>query len=565
MADYDGITQPTTGNPGSSGKPGPIHTIDAPTQTQPWGQDNYKIDNTNQRGGDRTSPSLGDLGRNYNFGNTYTNLSFERDPFIHLLTKFKKKPTDDFKFEYAIKRKLANFKRYGYCMGVNTDSDAALTADATLTTTEASWGDAALVDALASTQGDYVKTTIPAVGEKCNLLMMGDYKTHGNITNKIGRDSTNGNVLMGAQYTRPSWFLKNQVVRIPTTAGSPGGDVSGYCLVRVLTSYGVSIENSGVVKGEAQDLYCVVLKNDGTNDVPTSIQDVHGSATLPDVNPGATQATSVAGKLEPMRSYISGTAYHELSGYGDTWRQQPFTTDYGQTQIFKKTAMMSGRAMATKLKFGENPWKNEWEDKMTEMTWEIGQAGYFGEQYVDDDGITYTEGIVNFILNNGNSFTWSDSHTVDDYLEQLSAYHDPRYMVGGKQKQVYFCNTEVWNWHAKLGGFMKNNAEISPNYNVQFSGTGKMAGVKYRTFDVDGTSIKLVRDIHLDQTHVKMIAANMSACAVRPLVGNGVNRDVTVYPGVKTVKNSGEDYRVDLIQGDIGFEFSAPETHAVWL
>ena len=138
-------------------------------------------------------------------------------------------------------------------------------------------------------------------------------------------------------------------------------------------------------------------------------------------------------------------------------------------------------------------------------------------------------------------------------------------MVGGKQSSVYFCNTKVWNWHAKLGGFMKNNAEISANYSVQFSGTGKMAGVKYRSFDVDGTTIKLVRDIHLDQTHIKMICANMSACAIRPLIGNGVNRDVTVYPGVKTVRNSGEDYRVDLIQGDIGFEFGAPETHAVWL
>ena len=299
---------------------------------------------------------------------------------------------------------------------------------------------------------------------------------------------------------------------------------------------------------------------------PTSISSAYNSApSLPNVNPGATEATSVAGALEPMRAYISGTAYHELSGYGDTWRQQPFTTDTGMTQIFKKTAMMSGRAMATKLKFGENPWKEEWSDKMAEMTWEIGQAGYFGEQHTDTDGITYTEGIVNFILNNGNSFTWSSAHTVDDYMDQLSALHDPRFMVGSKQSQVYYCNTEVWNWHAKLGGFMKNNAEVSANYSVQFSGTGKMAGVKYRSFDVDGTTIKLVRDIHLDQTHIKMICANMSACAIRPLIGNGVNRDVTVYPGVKTVKNSGEDYRVDLIQGDLGFEFSAPETHAVWL
>ena len=71
-----------------------------------------------------------DIRRN-NFGNTYTNLSFQRDPFIHLLTKFKKKPTDDFNFTYAIKRNLAGFKRYGYVLGVG--GTARLGADNTTT------------------------------------------------------------------------------------------------------------------------------------------------------------------------------------------------------------------------------------------------------------------------------------------------------------------------------------------------------------------------------------------------------------------------------------------------
>jgi len=57
----------------------------------------------------------------------------------------------------------------------------------------------------------------------------------------------------------------------------------------------------------------------------------------------------------------------------------------------------------------------------------------------------------------------------------------------------------------------------------------------------------------------------MQACNTVALKANGINRDMAVYPGVKTIKNSGEDYRVDLIQADVGFEFTAPETHAVWL
>jgi hypothetical protein len=567
MADYpQGTDIPNPVNlPTGTGTP---HTIENPTQGQPWGSNNFEVPSTNQRGGDRGVLGTGDLGRNYNFGNTYTNLSFQRDPFVHLLTKFKKKPTDDFKFEYAIKRNLATFKRYGYAVGIGGTGSVGDLGQIGTTGTEilvdageTSWGNDALIDILAS--GGWNVDEMPEKGKKINVLMMGDYKTHGNITNKIG--NTDNNVALGAPLTKPNWFLANQVVRIPT-ADTAGGAINGYCLVKVLGVSDVRIDSSDSTTkiAEGVNIFGVVVKQESNSTFLFGTTGDSTAASLVNVDP-STGENSIAQYLEPRRSYISGTAYHEMSSYGDTWRQQPFTTDHGQTQIFKKTAMMSGRAMATKLKFGENPWKNEWQDKMTEMTWEIGQAGYFGEQFTDDDGVTYTEGIVNFILNNGNSFTWSSAHTVDDYMEQLSALHDPRFMVGGKQSQVYFCNTEVWNWHAKLGGFMKNNAEVSANYSVQFSGTGKMAGVKYRSFDVDGTTIKLVRDIHLDQTHIKMICANMSACAIRPLIGNGVNRDVTVYPGVKTVKNSGEDYRVDLIQGDIGFEFSAPETHAVWL
>ena len=64
--DYSRITRPHTDTP---------HTIDHPTQAQPWGTDNFQAGNENQRSG-RTSPDLGDLQRRYDFGNTYTKLSF---------------------------------------------------------------------------------------------------------------------------------------------------------------------------------------------------------------------------------------------------------------------------------------------------------------------------------------------------------------------------------------------------------------------------------------------------------------------------------------------------------
>ena len=47
--DYSRITRPHTDTP---------HTIDHPTQAQPWGTNNFEAGNENQRSG-RTSPDLG--------------------------------------------------------------------------------------------------------------------------------------------------------------------------------------------------------------------------------------------------------------------------------------------------------------------------------------------------------------------------------------------------------------------------------------------------------------------------------------------------------------------------
>lgn len=550
--DYSGIQRPYNDTP---------HTVEHPASS-------FDTPNVNQRVG-RTSPDIGDLQRRYDFGNTFTKLSFQRDPFTHLLVAGgKKKFVSDFKFEYAIKRATNTYKRYGYVLGVKT-TDSAAVADASYTSDEDAWNDGALQYLLAdaNAQLGYVDDALSVADSMVNLLIAGDYKTAGNLVNKIDAyEAGSGDYACGAPGTRPNWFLPNQVIRIPTSE-TVGGAMNGYALIKVESVASVSVKatNGTTEIASLTAIYGRVIKRESNSTYPTSLQAAAASATIPDVTHG-TGSASIAEKLEPMRTYIAGSAYHELSGYGDTWKPQPFSTDYGLTQIFKNTALMSGRAMATALKFGENPWKNEWAEKMAEINWDIGQAGYFGEQFTDADGVTYTEGIVNFILNNGNQFSLDTAtKTLDDFLDDMSAFQDPRFALAGNVAHVYYVSTPVWNWLGKLGGFNKNNIEISPNYSMQFSGRGKMAGVQYRQFDIDGTSIRVVRDIHLDGTNVKMIAANMAACNMVALKGNGINRDIAVYPGVKTVKNSGEDYRVDLIQGDIGFEFSAPETHAVWL
>ena len=76
--------------------------------------------------------------------------------------------------------------------------------------------------------------------------------------------------------------------------------------------------------------------------------------------------------------------------------------------------------------------------------------------------------------------------------------------------------------------------------------------------------MNVIRNVQLDGTHVKIMAVNMSYAKIRPLVGNGVNRDTSVYVGVQSLENTGTDRRVDLILSELGTEFSMPETHAIW-
>ena len=76
--------------------------------------------------------------------------------------------------------------------------------------------------------------------------------------------------------------------------------------------------------------------------------------------------------------------------------------------------------------------------------------------------------------------------------------------------------------------------------------------------------MNVVRNIHLDASPVKIVAVNMKHAAYRPLVGNGVNRDTSIYVGVQSLENTGVDRRIDLIQTEAGLEIVMPEAHAIW-
>ena len=540
MADYDGINQAYNDQPWS---------VEHPSQ-------NLNVPDVGTAFG--TSLSTGDLRRKYNFGNTFTTLSAKRDPFLHLLNRIKggKVATDDPFFKFTTKRNCGPQHRYGYIVGADeigtpfaqTKDDAAFAAYCVTNSNdlgENAWSD-----------GEATVGNI-AVGKGLILKLNGDYLITGNRRNAYANTNqyAGSPIELGDDDTAPRSFLKDQVIKINMKGSIGASDdflTNDYMLAQVTASPVYESDGKYVLLSvrisktlqSASNLFVASHNSGGVL-----------SGSLASQNPT---------ELEAARCYPVGTGYRELSGYGETWKDQPWSTDAGMTQIFKTTMMMSNRAQATVLKYEPSEWKRVWGTKLQEHAWDIAQTGYFGVQNNDEtNNVTYTQGAVDYIINNGNTFAWSDSYTTDDFMNDMSIYKDPRTDLGGQI--AYFCNSEVWNWMQKQGGYLKNNAEMSTNYEFQLTGRGVAKGVPFSKISTVYGDMNLMRDVHLDGTNIKILAVNLNGCRYRPLIGNGVNRDTTVYVGVKNIENSGEDYRVDLIQTDAGFEFSQPETHAIWL
>ena len=237
--------------------------------------------------------------------------------------------------------------------------------------------------------------------------------------------------------------------------------------------------------------------------------------------------------------------------------------------------VMTNTARATALKYEGNEWARIWKEKLIEHKWDIEQDLLFGSQFEDTtNGINYTQGAVDYCLNNGNIFTLThSSKTADDFLDDMGSYMDPRY--NNSKATVFMCDTATWNWLHKLGSgnYLHNNMKLglsgsdnSSMYSsdLMIAGKKKLLGLQSTTISTIYGDINLVRNIHLDGSNVKILALGLNYCKYRPLVGNGLNRDTAVYVGVQTLENSGVDRRVDLIQTEAGMEFSMPECHAIW-
>ena len=505
----------------------------------------------------------GDLRRKYNFGDRVSELNLAQDPFFRFLSKVSKKPTDDPTFKWAEKRPSWN-KRYAYVMGYKTSAGAGIYDEGLITSSSS------------SNTGANVVT-----GDELQLYMAGDWKNDGNIQNVYGQTSNHHDV--GASGTTPKFFLPGQLLKIPTMTANQTSAASwgkSYMVVRVKEV--VALHTGATVDGK----YPAEIKVEVVKTTDSSFLDFAGFFDN-DFSPSGTDGeesvanVSIADTLERARTYVIGTAHAEGSGYPETWKDQPYATNHGLTQIWKTSCAMSNTARATSLKYDSSEWSRVWREKLIEHKYDIETSLLFGSQYTDtNNDIQYTQGAVDYISNYGNQFELDPTtKSQDSFLDDLSNYLDPRY--NNSKGSIFFCNTAVYNWLHKLSGYFANNVGMvqaasgatTPNPHATQSygradmsmiGKSKVLGVDVNTISTPFGDMNVVRNIHLDGTNVKMLGINMSNCAYRPLVGNGVNRDTSVYVGVQTLENSGIDRRVDLILTEAGMEWSMPESHAIW-
>ena len=512
------------------------------------GNTNYSGQGLNSLAGAAASTyNTGALRRKYNFGDRVTELALAQDPFFRFVSMVSKKPTDDPTFKFTEKRGSYS-KRYAYMSDFST---AAISIPATAPAT----------------------TGTPAAGNVYTFSFFCDYHNDGNLQNIYGQTV---NYTEGVEGTQPKFFIPGQIIRIPhatTAALADSGTTSGYTIWKVnsvdLTTHPEAATSSTDSNLNKAVINATCIK--GSDDAVFFMNAVSGSDDTSADSPAdaglaydatVTTVTKSMEYMEVFKTYVIGTAHAAGSGYPETWEDQPYSTNYGQTQIWKTSAVMNNTDRATVLKYEGNEWARIWKEKLIEHKWDIEQSLLFGRQ---DSTYYTTQGAVDFISRYGNTFSLTlASKTQDDFLNDLSAMLDPRY--NNASSTVFFCSTAVYNWLHKLSGYFQNNLETSPNFRADFSLSGKkkVFGIDVSTISTVYGDMNVARNVHLDGTNVKMIGINMKYCSYRPLVGNGLNRDTSVYVGVQTLENSGVDRRVDQILTEAGMEWCCPETHAIW-
>ena len=445
---------------------------------------------------------IGDLRRRYNFGASVSELAIDQTPFFRFVSQVASNPTDDPEFKSTEERSMWQ-KRYGFIQGIDIDE----AADTSATTSARA-------------------TAIGATGTKPVHFI-------------------DGQLLKIPVYKGKSTLVANDVMK--AGANNTGAD---YMIVKLS-----KVEETG----EFVVAHCTVVR-------PASASHFYpAGATVDSTISNGSTAIASTGLGEADKCYVVGSAHAEGSSFPSTFKDSPYMVRTGYTQIFKTTCQMTNTARATQLKLVPDEWARIWKNKLIEHKYDIEQSLLFGRgAKVGTTG--YTQGIVDFVLQEGNVFSWSTTKSQDDFLEDMSKYLDPRY--NNSSATLFMCSTEVYNWLHKLSGYASANVSEMTNgrYDMAMMGKSKKFGLDISTISTPYGDMNVTRNIHLDsgQAGASIIAVNMKHVKYRPLSGNGVNRDTSIYVGVQSLENTGVDRRIDLIQTEAGLQCNMPEAHAVW-
>ena len=492
--------------------------------------------------------NTGDLRRRYDFSSRVSELSPDQTPFFRVLSKIAKKATTDPEFKTLEQRSMWH-KRYAYAVAMDLSETAV--------------GDAAAYTDYSFAAGDLQLDDVMAVAFRT------DYLSAGNVQNIIGQTGT----AVGATGTKPIFHLVNQIVKIPVrlitvaNAGSgqdetvPATYTDDYIMVKI-TAIGTPSN------ANAETVYAVCQVVRGITASAVTAHDYFTLAGATYEHTGTTfDAVVTTAYVEKDKCYVVGSAHAEGSSFPSTYKDTPYKDVVGYTQIWKTTMQMTNTARATELKLAKDEWARVWKNKLIEHKWDIETDILFSTKAKDAAGVRYTAGIVDYVLTSGNLFSidlTTDGTTSDDFLENMSSFMDPRY--NSSAATMFMCDTSTYNWLHKLGGFQKNDVHISDQFRFDFAVTGKkkLFGLPVTQITTPYGDMNVVRNVHLDGSPVRILAVNLKHVAYRPLVGNGVNRDTSVYVGVQSLENTGVDRRIDLIQTEAGLEVVMPEAHAIW-
>lgn len=516
----------------------------------------------------------GELRRLYNFGNMVSELSVQSTPFFRLLSQFAKAPVNDPEFK-GLEQRHQWQRRYVFVHDLTTVTSS--TVDSVANTTIA--GVAATGGASAHWTGALYDTLIAGTFFEC--VFASDYKDTGEWKKAGTHYNQSGSL--------PYYLQPGQVISIPVMASDvseTNNDVVAYgVLVAKIVATAVASNTmktqmevisppdlGTLASGDKVFVGSPGAKNTGAT---AAVYDPAGGDNMPLASITGARVDFVAqpavGKNErERRCYVSGSAHAEGSGYPASWKDKAIVDTYGYTQIFKTSAEMNNTARATVLRGIPNEWARMWKERLMEHKRDLENASLFGVKYKVDtagtDPIRYTQGAYDFVVNNGYSFDFAiGAKTLDGFIDDLGEFMHPE--KGDPGSTIFMAPTDVFSYLAKVGSTGFAEKSLTGNNVAQFyqSSMTQLAGLNITQIATPHGTMNLTKNVNLDGSNVKVMAINLKNVKYRPLVGNGLNRDTSIYVGVQSIENTGTDKRVDLIQTEAGLDWGMPEAHAVWL